>query len=116
MDSRHADSSSSAGADCGSVPKIYGYGGFHSDVTSISRRARNAVPYQLVEIPSGIFRSLSDAPLQAFNADGPTVDCSYAGLDVAARVSLDRSDSKITIKQIQLTACTEHVTWEMLES
>ena len=72
--------------------------------------------YQLVEIPTGIFRSLSDAPLHAFNADGPTVDCSYGGLDVAARVSLDRSDSKITIKQIQLAACTEHVTWEMVET
>ena len=72
--------------------------------------------YQLVEIPTEIFRSLLDAPQAAFSADGPTIDCAYAGLDVAARVHLDRSDAKITIKQIQLAACIEHVTWEMVSS
>ena len=57
-------------------------------------RERHRIPttYQLVEIPSEIFRSLEDAPLEAFNADGPTIDCSFGGCDVAARVSLDRSD------------------------
>lgn len=69
--------------------------------------------YQLIEIPTEIFRSLFNAPLNAFNADGPTIDCSYGGFDVAARVSLDRSDAKITIKSIQIAACTEHVTWEI---
>ena len=70
--------------------------------------------YQLVEIPSGIFQSLQNAPLASFNADGPTIDCSYGGYDVAARVSLDRSDAKITVKQIQLAACTVHVEWEIV--
>jgi len=69
--------------------------------------------YQLVEIPSAIFRSLREAPLSSFNADGPTIDCPYQKLDVAARVSLDRSDAKITVKQISLEACTVHVEWEM---
>lgn len=72
--------------------------------------------YQLVEIPSGIFQSLEDAPLDAFNADGPTIDCSFGGCDVAARVSLDRSDAKITVKQIQLAVCNVHVEWEMKTS
>ena len=72
--------------------------------------------YQLVEIPTGIFRSLLDAPTQLFNADGPTIDCSYRDIDVAARVSLDRSDSKITVKQIQLAACTVHVVWEIVST
>lgn len=70
--------------------------------------------YQLVEIPSEIFQSLEQAPLAMFNADGPTIDCSYGGHDVAARVSLDRSDAKITIKQIQLAVCTVHVEWEIV--
>ena len=70
--------------------------------------------YQLVEIPSDIFQSLEQAPLAMFNADGPTIDCSYGGHDVAARVSLDRSDAKITIKQIQLAVCTVHVEWEIV--
>ena len=70
--------------------------------------------YQLVEIPSEIFQSLEHAPLASFNADGPTIDCSYGEHDVAARVSLDRSDAKITVKQIQLSACTVHVEWEIM--
>ena len=70
--------------------------------------------YQLVEIPSGVFRSLQKAPLASFKTDGPTIDCSYRGHDVAARVSLDRSDAKITVKQIKLAACTVHVEWEIV--
>ena len=71
--------------------------------------------YQLVEIPSEIFKSLQDAALTSFNADGPTIDCPYGGYDVAARVSLDRSDAKITVKQIKLAACTVHVEWEIVQ-
>ncbi len=69
--------------------------------------------YQLIEIPTDIFRSLFDAPLRAFSADGPTIDCSYGGFHVAARVSLDRSDAKITVKAIRIAACTEHVIWDI---
>ncbi|MCY3689567.1 MAG: hypothetical protein OXG90_11380 [Gammaproteobacteria bacterium] len=79
------------------------------------RSGQDAIPssYQLVEIPSAIFRSLQEAPLSSFNADGPTIDCPFRELGVAARVSLDRSDAKITVKQISLEACTVHVEWEM---
>ncbi len=69
------------------------------------------VSYQLLEIPVTIFGSLQQAPLSAFAADGPTVDCPFQGHDVAARVSLDRSDAKITVKQILLAACTVHAEW-----
>ena len=48
-----------------------------------------------------------DDPL--FAPDGPTIDCSFGEHHVAARIALDRSDSKITVKQILLTACTKHV-------
>ena len=78
-------------------------------------RKPNEIPegYQLIEIPTSIFGSIQDAPLSAFAADGPTVDCSYGALDVAARVSLDRSDAKITVKQIALEACTVHAEWDL---
>ena len=81
-------------------------------------RAGQNIPseYQLVEIPTGIFRSLLDAPTHLLNADGPTIVCSYGDIDVAARVSLDRSDSKITVKQIQLAVCTVHVVWEIVST
>ena len=79
------------------------------------RRGRDAIPtkYQLIEIPTAIFASLGDAPQSAFAADGPTVDCAYGDESVAARVSLDRSDAKITVKQIKLSACTVHAEWHM---
>ena len=70
--------------------------------------------YQLLEIPTGIFDSLQRIPVSAFNADGPTLDCSFGEHEVAARVSLDRSDAKITVKQILLAACTVHAEWELV--
>ena len=69
--------------------------------------------YQLIEIPNDVFTSLQSLPLSAFEADGPTLDCSFGGNPVAARVSLDRSDAKITVKQIQLSACVVHEEWEL---
>ena len=72
--------------------------------------------YQLVEIPSDLFRSLEDAPESAFAADGPVIDCAYRGLSSAAQVSIDRSDAKITIRRIQLAACTIHAEWRLVMS
>lgn len=80
---------------------------FRSDSNSIPNR------YQLIEIPSAIFASIAKAPVSAFNADGPTVDCAYGDHEVAARVSLDRSDAKITVKQVLLAACDVHAEWEL---
>ena len=76
-------------------------------------KSRSVLPskYQLPEIPTAIFASLEDAPQAAFAADGPTIDCAYRNEPVAARVSLDRSDAKITVKQIKLSACTIHAEW-----
>ena len=69
--------------------------------------------YQLIEIPTAIFESLADAPLSAFDADGPTIDCAYGGNAAAARVSLDRSDAKITVQQIQISVCDVHAEWAL---
>ena len=70
--------------------------------------------YQIIEIPTAIFQSLQEAPITAFAPDGPTIDCPFGEHRVAARILLDRSDSKITVKQILLAACTKHVEWELL--
>lgn len=79
------------------------------------RPDRAAIPtkYQLLEIPTEIFASLEGAPLDAFDSDGPTIDCAYQSDPTAARVSLDRSDAKITVKQIKLSACTHHSEWQL---
>ena len=41
-------------------------------------RRQREVPsrYQLIEIPTKIFDSMQQVPVSAFNADGPTLDCS----------------------------------------
>ena len=44
------------------------------------------------------------------------IDCAYRGLSSAAQVSIDRSDAKITIRRIQLAACTIHVEWRLVKS
>ena len=80
---------------------------FRVDPTTMRHR------YQLIEIPTAIFESLADAPLSAFDADGPTIDCAYGGNPAAARVSLDRSDAKITVKQIQISVCDIHAEWAL---
>ena len=81
------------------------------------RQARDAAPrkYQLLEIPTEIFASLDGTPIEAFAADGPTIDCAYKGDPAAARVSLDRSDAKITVKKIKLSVCTLHAEWHMAQ-
>ncbi len=66
--------------------------------------------YQLIEIPSSIFDSIQHEPLESFRNDAPVIEC-RVGDEVVALVSMDRSDAKITIKQIQLSACTIHAEW-----
>ena len=94
---------------CNAVDAIVMLRAFRNDPQSIPYR------YQLVEIPSSIFASLRSLPLSEFEADGPTLDCSFRGDAAAARVSLDRSDAKVTVKQIKLSACVIHEEWELGE-
>lgn len=94
---------------CAAVDAILMLRAFRDDPQSIPYR------YQLVEIPSSVFESLRSLPLSAFESDGPTLDCSFEGDPVAARVSLDRSDAKVTVKQVKLSACVVHEEWELGE-
>ena len=72
--------------------------------------------YQLVEIPTEIFDSLQDSPLSDFASDGPRIDCSFGGHPRAARVSLDRSDAKVTVSGILLDVCRVHAEWALSSS
>jgi len=76
-------------------------------------RTGQVVPerYELIEIPAAIFASLEQTTNDDFSADGPTIDCSYAGETAAARVLLDRSDAKITVKGIKLSSAVIHGNW-----
>ena len=79
------------------------------------RTAPTEVPgrYQLIEIPTDIFGALDDVPQAEFAPDGPALDCAYGELGSAARVALDRSDAKITVRGIQIRACTVHAEWHL---
>ena len=69
--------------------------------------------YQLVEIPGRVFDSLQEASLRDFERDAPVIECRVGGKPVA-HVAVDRSDAKITVRRIQLSACTVHAEWSQL--
>lgn len=69
--------------------------------------------YQLLEIPTAVFDGLHALPEAEFAADGPVLDCVYSGYQPAARVALDRSDAKITVRSIEIGACTVHAEWDL---
>ena len=81
-------------------------------------RQRNKIPerYQLVEIPSTIFQSLQDSTMSEFDSDAPVISCSFRGHQDAARVALDRSDAKITVRRISLDVCSVHAEWQLSPS
>ena len=66
--------------------------------------------YQLIEIPTSIFDSIQQLSVEAFQRDAPIIDCRMRGKTVA-RVAIDRSDAKITVRSILLSACTVHAEW-----
>ncbi len=91
---------------------------YQSTVTQIImlrafRDGLDMVPYkyQLVEIPVKIFDSIQQAPLQVFERDAPVIECTVDDR-VVASVAIDRSDAKITVRRVQLSACTVHVEWD----
>ena len=73
---------------------------------------RDGIPhrYQLIEIPTSLFSSIQDAPLEAFHSDAPIVSCEVDG-ETAAVVAVDRSDAKVAIRRIRLTNCVVHAEW-----
>ena len=67
--------------------------------------------YQLVEVPVSIFDSIQKSSLKVFERDAPVIEC-IVGDRVAAVVAIDRSDAKITVRRVQLSACTVHAEWD----
>ena len=67
--------------------------------------------YQLVEIPAALFDSIQHEPVSTFQSDAPVVPCKGSDGQTVARVALDRSDAKITVRGIKLDACTVHAEW-----
>ena len=69
--------------------------------------------YQLVEVPGRVFDSIQDTSIRDFERDAPVIACLMDGKPVAY-VAVDRSDAKITVRRIRLSACTVHAEWSQL--
>ena len=67
--------------------------------------------YQLLEVPVSIFSSIQHAPLSEFRNDAPVIPCRAADGTLLARVALDRSDAKVTVRSIRLASCILHAEW-----
>ena len=66
--------------------------------------------YQLIEIPTSLFDSIQNAPVETFRPEAPVIPC-HVGEQEVAQVALDRSDAKVTVRRIALSACTIHAEW-----
>ena len=88
-----------------SVTQIVMLRAFRDDIGKVPYK------YQLVEIPVNIFDSIQEAPLQVFERDAPVIECTVEDRVVAV-VAIDRSDAKITVRRVQLSACTVHAEWD----
>ena len=78
------------------------------------RRQEIPIRYQLIEIPTTLFTSVEDAPLEVYQRDAPAIECKVDGQTVAV-IATDRSDAKITVRNIRLSACTVHAEWTRRE-
>ncbi len=77
------------------------------------RLFRKTSTYEMVEIPTTIFRQVADVPRVQFSADGPTIRVPVDAPVPDFRVKLDRSDAKITIAGIRLDVCRVLGTWQL---
>jgi hypothetical protein len=89
------------------------FSSYISAVTSILqlRYFRNEKKYELVEIPVALFEPILSVPRDYFDSDGPTINIPIGQKPPDLSISLDRSDAKITIKNILKSKCFVHGTW-----
>jgi hypothetical protein len=69
--------------------------------------------YELVEIPLALFRAVLEVPISAFRADGPAIGIPVGQDPPDFTLVLDRSDAKVTLRNIQLAKCMVHATWKI---
>ncbi len=70
-----------------------------------------ATRYQLLEISTELFASVPD--LTAEQSQAGTIPLPPGSSTPVLKIRLDRSDAKITLTDIRLSACTVHGTWEI---
>ena len=68
---------------------------------------------QLFEIPVRLFDSIHESSLRDFERDAPVIACRVDG-ETVAHVAVDRSDAKITVRRIRLSAGVVHAEWRQV--
>lgn len=74
-------------------------------------KSTDSMLYELVEIPSSLFATVEDLSVAAAQAD--TIGIPPGSAAPHLKIRIDRSDSKITLTGIQISACTVHGRWEL---
>lgn len=69
--------------------------------------------YELLEIPMELFRAVESVPQSQFRADGPTIGIPVGQVPPDFTLVLDRSDAKITIRNVLVDRCIVHARWRI---
>ena len=67
--------------------------------------------YELVEIPTTLFKPLDDLDIKT--AQQPTIPVPPTSEDPYLKIRIDRSDAKITLTGIKLAVCSVHGRWTL---
>ena len=110
MDTGRENAEGQTYTNAGSFPGLPASGGCHHYATRLPQRGcSESLP--AARIPDYLFASIQEAPLEAFQRDAPLIECRREGKTVAV-VAVDRSDAKITVRSILLSACIVHAEWD----
>lgn len=67
--------------------------------------------YELLEIPMALFDAIQKVPQTYFRADGPTIGIPVGQTPPDFTLVLDRSDAKVTLRNILVSRCIVHARW-----
>lgn len=73
----------------------------------------SAQTYELLEIPMHLFASVKKVPQTCFRADGPAIGIPVGQLPPDFTLVLDRSDAKVTIRNVLVEKCIVHARWRL---
>lgn len=69
--------------------------------------------YELVEIPTSLLTQVADVPRSEFAPDGPRIGIPVGKTPPDFTLTLDRSDAKITLANINKAVCSVIATWQL---
>lgn len=77
------------------------------------RYFENDSTYELLEIPLALLKAVEQVPTRCFQAEGPTIGIPVGQIPPDFTLVLDRSDAKVTLRNILVSRCIVHARWEV---